>query len=100
MSRSNPSPVVAIRKPPPAAELEQWISRGEEPGRPNVQTSERPSAPGLVERRSGRVRRRITVYLSPEIAGQLENYCFDRRAELSKTVEEALCRFLEPAATG
>jgi hypothetical protein len=53
-----------------------------------------PLRPGIVQRRSGRIRRRTTVYLEPSLATKLAIYCATYSLELSKVAEDALERHL------
>lgn len=105
-------PVVSIRRPPlspPASErMEQFVagtseypdvralsgSGSQASGRPSTQTSEL-TGPGLVQRQSGKVRRRMTVYLPPELAKRLAVHCAGEGVEMSTVVAEALEKHLE-----
>jgi hypothetical protein len=49
---------------------------------------------GIVRRQSGRVRRRMTVYLSPELAAALTARCGAEGREVSAAVAEAVSRWL------
>jgi len=51
-------------------------------------------APGIVQRQDGRLRRRLTIYLSPELAKRLAIHCASSDLEMSEVVEEALARHL------
>lgn len=60
----------------------------------DVQTSGPPGAQmlsaGIVQRRSGRIRRRTTVYFEPKLAKRLEIHCATFGVELSDFVEGAV----------
>jgi hypothetical protein len=51
-------------------------------------------APGIVQRQDGRLRRRLTIYLSPELAKRLAVHCASNDLEMSEVVEEALAKHL------
>jgi hypothetical protein len=51
-------------------------------------------SPGIVQRQDGRLRRRLTVYLSPELAKRLAVHCASNDFEMSEVVEEALAKHL------
>lgn len=118
MPRSKP--VISVRRPPPAApiDVDSFVAGGHH--RPDAQTSSdsdaheravrlaRPPAiqapsdgqqpgdgPGLVQRQSGRVRRRMTIYLPPELAKGLAVHCAQSGAEISSVVATVLERYLE-----
>jgi hypothetical protein len=56
------------------------------PGRLDIQ----PLRPGIVQRRSGRVRRRTTVYLEPSLSTRLAVYCATYGLEISQVAEAAI----------
>jgi hypothetical protein len=85
--------------PPPAARPAPANGHGAGPaadllGRPDVQVAEHPDIqplrPGIVQRRSGRVRRRTTVYLEPSLATRLAVYCATYGLEISQVAENAI----------
>ncbi len=49
----------------------------------------------IVRRKSGRERRRITIYLPPELDKSLRLYCAEHYLELSVAVEQAVEAYLE-----
>jgi hypothetical protein len=78
-------------------------SRGSDiqaPERPNVSTQPKKKkqtemkGPGLVQRQSGVVRRRMTIYLSPELAQSLQISSVHEGRELSEIVSDALTKYL------
>lgn len=90
---------IAPRLPPSAAD--RFVESGQPADvrasrRPSAQTSDRsgtPRGPGIVSRRTGD-RRRMTVYLPPELAERLERRAFEERRELSEIIAAALARHL------
>jgi hypothetical protein len=51
--------------------------------------------PAVIERSDGRLRRRMTLYLSPELARALKVHAAERDAEMSDIVAAAVEAFLE-----
>lgn len=96
---SSRKPVVAIRRPPlskpdPIA-VDQFVTGKESldvqtSGSSDVQTS----GLGIVQRRDGRVRRRMTVYLPPDLAKKLKIYAVSEDREISDVVAEAVEKML------
>lgn len=91
--------------PAPAAELDEWIAKGrpetsrdvtghpetseDTPRRP--ETSRAPQGSKvLVERRSGDIKRRVTIYFEPRTAQRLEEYCEAERYAMSDVVTIAV----------
>lgn len=75
------------REEVPAASLQTL------PGTPEpLQTAGRQR--GLVEREGGRLRRRRTVYLPPELDERLERWCEAQGREVSHAVAEAIRKML------
>jgi hypothetical protein len=54
---------------------------------------------GIVQRRSGRARRRTTVYFDPQLARRLKVYCATYGVELSELVEKAVRAHLDGGST-
>lgn len=54
---------------------------------------------GVVTRDDGRVRRRTTVYLAPETAAALAQYCAAEGREASAVVDRAVAEYLARAAS-
>ena len=54
-----------------------------------------PAGRGLVQRRNGRVRRRRTIYLPPDIDRELAMFCASNGREVSETIAHALVLYLE-----
>lgn len=50
--------------------------------------------PGIVKRKDGKERRRMTVYFPPELARQLSIYCASEGRQISDVVTEAVVQFL------
>jgi predicted DNA-binding protein len=50
---------------------------------------------GIVEREGGRLRRRRTVYLPPDLDERLDRWCADQGREVSHAVAEAIRRMLD-----
>ena len=77
---------------PPAGDTPGPVFETPEP--PDVQTLGRPDIhplrPGIVQRRSGRIRRRTTVYLEPSLATRLAVYCATYGLEISQIAEAAI----------
>jgi hypothetical protein len=53
------------------------------------------AARGLVQRRNGRLRRRRTIYLPPDIDRELSVFCASNGREVSETIAHALVLYLE-----
>jgi len=98
-------PVVSIRRPPSTPDpddVERFVSgdgpTNVQPLKPlDVQTPERPAGRALVQRKSGRTRRRTTVYFPPELAKRLAVHCAGEGTELSEVVSRAVVAYLERA---
>lgn len=112
-------PPARPRTPPPAstaaprdpAAAEAWVRAGADraptppagistDSRGYPETSARaPRAPAgtraLVERRDGRTRRKMMVYLAPETADALRAFCEAEGRELSHTIDQAVRAFLD-----
>lgn len=89
-------PPQAVQKPPAEALPADTVSRHPETSLDDLerpQTSGRPR--GLVEREGGRLRRRRTVYLPPELDERLDRWCTDQGREVSHAVAEAIRRMLD-----
>ena len=82
---SRPTDVEGLR---PSGTQPISSSDTEPPSRPHTR------APGIVERQGGRLRRRLTVYLSPELAKRLAIHCASSDLEMSEVVEKALAKHL------
>ena len=93
-------PLVSLRKPPSSVpDVEAFIRGGE-------RSAEAPSAPasqvarasgsqrGLLERSGGRVTRRMTAYVAPELAKRLSVFCASEGRQVSEVIEEALAGYL------
>jgi hypothetical protein len=89
---------------PEPAVVEHFVTFGA--GHSNAQTSERPNAspgeevpslrgPGLVQRQSGAVRRRMTVYLPPTLAQSLQLSSVTEGRDLSDIVSDAVTQYLQ-----
>jgi hypothetical protein len=104
-------PAVAIRRPPPAPDVERFVtgappdvqaprrSNAQTPRRSDVQASSPQAAgPGLVKRKDGRTRRRTTVYFPPDLATRLAIHCASEGVELSDAVTAAVTAYLERGA--
>ncbi len=99
-----PKPPLTPRRPltprSPAEAVEAFVSHG--PERPGVPapvepSQEFPRGPGLVRRASGRVRRRMTVYLPPELARELALHAVTQGEDVSDIVAAAVAKHLEGA---
>jgi hypothetical protein len=107
-----PKPPLTLRRAPAnresdAAAIEQFIAQG--PKNPDVQASEPPDlqvpkeitpekmarGPGLVRRQSGKVRRRMTVYLPPDLARALLLRAVGEGEEVSEIVSSAVALYLK-----
>jgi len=67
-------------------------------GHPASQTSSQPAAPkkkGIRTLSGGVEKRRLTVYLPPVLARQLERTCLDQDLDLSTAVQEAVEAWLQ-----
>ena len=100
-SRSEAKPVIALRRPPKgptAAVVEAFVTGdldAQASERPGVRTAEEPpKGRSLVTRADGRVRRRRTVYLPPELDRRLAVHCAAEGVEASEVVAEALAAYL------
>ena len=100
---SQRKPAIAIRRPPEAphpVDVERFVSGGtpsnlQQPKHLDAQTSGTPPGPGIVKRQDGRLRRRMTVYLPPELAKALSIHCATEGLELSHVVTEAVASLLQ-----
>lgn len=101
MSR-NTKPVVSLRKPPAPATVEAFV-RGDLPAPTNITALPTPAPllaavapqhsteqPGLVARQDGRTRRRMTIYLPPDLAHALKVQSATSGKEMSDLISEAL----------
>lgn len=102
-------PPVTLRKPPAPATLEAFVEgkppATQAPKRPDVQTPSLPGIPappdpsrvtrGVLERSGGRLTRRMTLYLEPELARRLVRYCAGVERELSDVTSDAVRAFLD-----
>lgn len=97
MSR-NTKPVVSMRKPPAPAAVEAFI-RGDQPAVSLVTTAPAPAPqadqPGIVARQDGRTRRRMTVYLPPDLAQALKVQSAMSGKEMSDLIADALRAHLD-----
>jgi hypothetical protein len=57
------------------------------------------AARGILQRAGGRVTRRMTMYLAPELARRVQLYCVETGREISDVAGEALEAFLRGDAT-
>lgn len=95
MAAPAPLPIAeAASEVPPVAAPERMPSPPPPYATRNANEITHTARPGLVQRRSGRVRRRTTVYLEPALAKKLTLYCAAHEIELSAVAEEAIRRFL------
>ena len=94
-------PKLSLRPPSSPTVVEQFVAFGA--GHASTQTSERPDAlpekpalrgPGLVQRQSGVVRRRMTVYLPPDLAQSLQLGSVKEGREISEMVSDAVQQYL------
>ena len=87
------APPVTLRKPPAAVdpEVASRFVNGKTSKRLDVQTSKQR---GLVERKRSERTRRMTVYLSPELATRLAVYCAEHGRDMSDVVSESVSRTL------
>jgi len=91
-------PAVAIRRPPPVQDVEQFVAG--EPAdvqasrRSNARASSEQTGPGLVKRKDGRTRRRTTVYFPPDLATRLAVHCATAGVDLSDVVTAAVTEYL------
>lgn len=105
-------PKAQVRRPPAPADVERFVQGAAErpdvqtperpgvqvPERPDASTPERPDVPhgkGMVQRKDGTVRRRATIYLTPETARALAVHCAGAGVEMSEVVEAALAAYLK-----
>lgn len=102
---TSPKPIFSVRKPPTPATIESFVAAGDAaPYVPANEPSEtllkeialppRKRARGLVKRANGQVRRRLTVYVSPELAKRAFDACAASDRDVSELAAEALERFL------
>jgi len=62
------------------------------PERPDTQT---PKGKCLVKRRGGRVRRRRTMYMPPDLDARLAAFCHENHREVSETIAAAVELYLD-----
>ena len=100
MSR-NAKPVVSLRKPPSADTVDAFVRGAAAPAQPNITALpvapapvlvDAPEAeqPGIVARQDGRTRRRMTVYLPPDLAQALKVQSAVSGKEMSDLIADAL----------
>jgi hypothetical protein len=110
----SPKPTLVVRRPPPEADrfvfeerldARQNVAQDGQALRSTPDVALDVQAPGatsdetarsLVARRNGRVRRRMTVYLPPELAQQLAVHCTMKNVEISNVVAEAVAAYFGP----
>jgi hypothetical protein len=99
MSR-NTKPVVSMRKPPAPATVEAFV-RGDQPAvslvtsAPAHAPAPQAEQPGIVARQDGRTRRRMTVYLPPDLAQALKVQSAMSGKEMSDLIADALRAHLD-----
>lgn len=116
-------PAARPRTPPPAssapapldpAAADAWVRAGadrpgdgrtgisaDSPGYPEISARAPRAAAGtraLVERRDGRTRRKMMVYLAPDTADALRAFCRAEGREMSLTIDAAVRAFLDARA--
>jgi len=84
--------------PPDPVEVERFVAGTPPSGRPDDQAAP-PGRPGLVQRSTGRVRRRRTVYLPPELDRRLAVHCAGEGLEVSDVVARAVDAYLSGQPT-
>lgn len=84
---------VSLRKPPPPADLDAYVSDGGGGATLPVHRAEMD-----VATESGRPLREMTIYLPVDLARQLALHCTERDRDLSNVIGEAMAKHLEPAA--
>jgi hypothetical protein len=100
----SPKPVVSIRKPPsdPIA-VERFVTDGAAVAAAPENPLAAPTTPargrGLVVRTDGRIRRRMTVYLPPELAREISVRCAGDGRDVSDLVTDALTAYIAHSAT-
>jgi hypothetical protein len=115
-------PVLSLRKPPVAANLDAFVSGAREPSvamapsmsptedvvvKASVETPPPSSSQvakhrgrGLLERASGRTTRRMTIYVSPALAKRIVRFSAETEREISDVAAEALEKYLAANANG
>jgi hypothetical protein len=83
---------VSLRKPPPPADLEQFVRHDSD-----VRDLARHQTEAVVTSPSGRELRELTVYLPPELARKLALYCHEQDRDTSKVLAEILDGHLDTA---
>jgi len=66
--------------------------------RPAASAPPPPKRRGLVQRKGGAERARITVYLEPEVAEKLRRHCFEEGLQVSDLAAAAITRFVAKLA--
>jgi hypothetical protein len=100
----SPKPPITIRRPavaPPPTDVERFVSAGESPHGAKSGSPETAGAPGtpargkgIHVRKDGRVRRRITAYLPPDLAQRLSVEAAATGREASEIVSAAVAAYL------
>jgi hypothetical protein len=93
-------PEISIRRPssaPAPGDIERFVSGqggGQVPSPPGTATPATAKAKGIHVRKDGRVRRRITAYLPPELAQHLALHAVATGREVSDVVAAAVSAYL------
>jgi hypothetical protein len=94
-------PAVAIRRPPPAQDVEQFVAGesvdAQASRRSSVLASSEQTGRGLVKRKDGSTLRRTTIYFPPELATRLKVHCATAGVDLSDVVTTAVAEYLAGA---
>jgi hypothetical protein len=115
-------PILSLRKPPVAANLDAFVSGVRETDvavvppmddvavKASVASVDTPPPSssqvakhrgrGLLERASGRTTRRMTIYVSPALAKRIVRFSAETEREISDVAAEALEKYLAANANG
>lgn len=97
-----PRPKATIRKPPSTDDMDRFMDGDLAPSniqelRPTepIEPTEKPKGRGMVTRASGRIVRRLTVYVDPEVAQRLKVRCAVDGLDMSDVASKALDQYLK-----
>lgn len=89
-------PTISVRRPPPpSAAVERFVTSEQVPRPAAPLLNEPPRGRGIVTRKEGPARRRMTVYLPPELAQRLSVFCAARGLEMSAIIADAVLAHLD-----
>lgn len=101
---AKPKPAVVVRKPPPpkppdSRTAESFIATGapvaKGPGASGDKGTSAPKGRGIVQRVHKGARRRVALYLPPDVAQRLVIHCATQGVSMSDVAADAFDRYLK-----